>query len=245
MEMTSKTVREIALEIPASTKVFEELKIDYCCGGNVNLHDACEKAHVATEVVEQKIAAAAKSSLERSEFEPVAKQALSKTIELIVENHHVYTRDAIERLKPLMMKVAEKHGGSHPSLFKLQNAFAQLCDELVPHMQKEELILFPYIKNLESSGLAGIPLPPPPFGSVRNPVRMMNAEHDAAGALLKEIRELTSDFSPPADACPSFLALYFGLEELEKDLHRHIHLENNILFPSAIEAEEELLGPDI
>lgn len=240
MEMTNKTVREIALEIPASTKVFEELKIDYCCGGNVNLKEACEKADIEPALVEEKIASVAGRVPESPDFDSGPKASMAMAIELIVEKHHSFTRNEIARLKPLMEKVAGKHGEKHPFLLKLREVFNALSADLLPHMQKEEFVLFPYIIDMENAAKRELAIQQPPFGTVQNPVRMMNAEHEEAGLLLKEIRAITTDFAPPADCCPSFKALYFGLEELEKDLHHHIHLENNILFPKAVELESRL-----
>ncbi|MCB1025716.1 MAG: hemerythrin domain-containing protein, partial [Acidobacteria bacterium] len=170
-----------------------------------------------------------------------------KTAELtdhIIQKHHVYTFDEIERLSPLMEKVCGKHGPHHPELFEIKTAFKALVDELLPHMRKEEMVLFPYIKVLAAVVSTNFPVAEPHFKTVQNPVRMMMNEHDSAGDLLKEMRKLSNDYSIPEGACPSYRALYFGLEELEKDLHRHIHLENNVLFPQAIDLEQRVFGKD-
>jgi regulator of cell morphogenesis and NO signaling len=141
-----------------------------------------------------------------------------------------------------MEKVARKHGDAHPELFEIQEKLNVLNDELLPHMAKEEMILFPYIKELDNATARGRIPAPPHFGTVRTPVRMMMFEHDAAGDLLRRMRSLSSDYTVPEGACPSFAALYAGLEDLEKDLHRHIHLENNLLFEQAIQLEGKQLA---
>ena len=242
MELTDKTIREIAVEAPATTRVFEELKIDYCCGGNIKFKDACENANISPNIVEEKISAVLLNLSQEPTHDFGQEASPAKLIDYIVGEHHTFTKNEIERLFPLMNKVASKHGDRHPELLDVQKAFDGLCRDLIPHMQKEEGVLFPYIRDLQVAEITKVSIPGPPFGTVQNPIRMMNMEHDAAGVMLKEIRTLTTDFAAPDDACPSYKALYFGLEELEKDLHRHIHLENNILFPLAIEMEEKSIA---
>jgi regulator of cell morphogenesis and NO signaling len=136
-----------------------------------------------------------------------------------------------------MEKVCIRHGEQHPKLYELQKIFLDLADSLIPHMRKEESVLFPYIESIESASLNGSAFIRPHFGTVENPIRMMMFEHDTDGERLRIMREIAKDYQLPADACPSFTALYAGLQDLEKDLHRHIHLENNVLFPAAIGLE--------
>ena len=239
MELTNKTIREIALEMPATTRVFQELKIDFCCGGHKNFKEACDNANISPDIVKEKISTVLRDMSEEPKNDFGKEVSPAKLIDFIVEKHHKFTRDEIHRLTPLMDKVARKHGDLHPELLEVHKAFTGLCEDLMPHMQKEEFVLFPYIKNLQVAEITNQSAPSPPFGTVKNPIRMMSMEHDAAGDFLKEIRKLTSDFTVPEGACPSYKALYFGLEEFEKDLHRHIHLENNVLFPLAIEMEDK------
>ena len=156
----------------------------------------------------------------------------------IVQKHHVFTREELERLDALLAKVCGVHGQNHPELFHIQDQFGKLRGELEPHMLKEERVLFPYIVQMEEAAVANQPLPSPPFGTVRNPVRVMMAEHDAAGYILGRMREASSDYAVPADGCISYKTLYSALAALEVDLHQHIHLENNILFPRAAELED-------
>jgi regulator of cell morphogenesis and NO signaling len=234
---TTKTVREYALEIPAATRIFERLGIDYCCGGGKSLADVCAKAGLSLDEV--------LDSLEtnvRSEGTSAGKEwqttSQAELIKHIVEKHHAFTREELERLDALLAKVCGVHGQNHPELFQIQDQFGKLRRDLEPHMLKEESVLFPYIIRMEEAIVGNQAAPAPPFGTVRNPVRVMMAEHDAAGYILGRMRELSSHYSTPADACISYKTLYSALTALEADLHQHIHLENNILFPRAVEQED-------
>lgn len=236
---TTKTIREIAVAMPATTRIFEEYKIDFCCGGGRNFSDACWFAGVAPEIVSEKINRVLKEQA-RDYKSPETKTA-SELIDYILDKHHVFTRSEITRLTALMEKVCRKHGAARDKLFALQKSFTELCDDLTAHMRKEENVLFPFIKHLEMSEKNNLSSPQPPFKTVKNPVRMMMNEHDAAGDILRQMRQNTNDYTLPENACPSFQALYFGLEGLEKDLHRHIHLENNVLFPQAVRLEQKVI----
>lgn len=237
-EIMNKTIREIAVEMPVTTRIFEEFKIDYCCGGGRPFSDACQAVGVAPEIVNQKINEALLN--QTLDFKAPQTKNLSELIDHIVETHHVFTKTEIARLSALMEKVCRKHGENHFELFALEKEFHALCQELMPHMQKEEMVLFPFIKHLELAVENNLSAPRPPFGTVKNPVRMMMTEHDTAGDILRKMRLIANDYAVPEGACPSYRALYFGLEDLEKDLHQHIHLENNVLFPRAVEIEDEM-----
>lgn len=244
-EFKAKTIREIALEFPQTVRVFEEFKIDYCCGGRKPLAEALKNSGIEEKLVWEKIENAIGGNAENVKTEdfPEHKKP-AELIDYIVEKHHVYTREAIARLAPLMDKVCGRHGEQHEELFEVQKIFHLLSEELLVHLRKEEMMLFPYIKVLAAVVSTNLPIAAPPFKTVQNPVRMMMTEHDAAGDLLKQMRSAANDYQLPEGACPSYTALYFGLAELERDLHRHIHLENNVLFPQAIEIEEKVLGTD-
>jgi regulator of cell morphogenesis and NO signaling len=162
---------------------------------------------------------------------------LESLINHIVVKHHSFTRLEIARLNALLEKVCAAHGANHPELFRINVLFRELGADLETHMTKEERVLFPFVTRMEAATQQLVPLFRPPFGTVANPVNMMMLEHDRAGELLKEIRALSSDYLPPADGCLSYQTLYVALAALEKDLHQHIHLENNILFPRAVEME--------
>ena len=139
-----------------------------------------------------------------------------------------------------MQKVCDRHGSQHPELHRLRDVFDEMAEDMQLHMRKEEAVLFPYIKRLEKAADSSCVPMVPPFGTVRNPIHMMMQEHDAAAEQFREMREITGDYTLPAEACPSFKGLYAGLQDLEKDLHRHVHLENNVLFPRSQELEKRV-----
>jgi regulator of cell morphogenesis and NO signaling len=235
MTTAAQTVRDIALEQPASIRVFEHYGIDYCCGGRKPLAEACAAHKLDVDTVLATLEAAAEGHT------PVTcnwtQASLENLVLHIVATHHAYVVQELPRLARLAEKVVRRHGDTQAELPQIQTLLAQLAEELTTHLQKEELILFPYIVKLERSAVGGTALPHGCFGTVANPVSMMTQEHDAAGALLAEIRELSHQFTPPIGACPTYLAFFSGLREFEQDLHQHIHLENNILFPRAIALE--------
>jgi len=234
---SAKTVREIAIEMPGATRVFEKMGIDYCCGGAKPLTEACQAAGVTVEEVERSLEESEASSQAFARSKDWRAESLASLITYIHDKHHVFTRNELDRIEPLLAKVCSVYGERRPELLKIQGLFMELKRELLLHMLKEENVLFPYIGQMEEAAKAGSAAPVPMFGTVRNPVQMMMIEHDGAGDLLRSIRQLSNDFNAPADACVSYRTLYGALEELEQDLHQHIHLENNILFPRAIEME--------
>lgn len=233
---TEKTVREIALEDPSSIRVFESLGIDYCCGGKRPLSDACARANVDFDRV-MKLLEDARSGAQPQEPLEWTRKSLSELIQHIVGVHHAYVRRETPRIETMLTKVVAKHGPAHPELAQIQELFLAIGQELSTHMLKEEQVLFPYMERMEQSVLSGQGVPPAFFGTVKRPIVNMIADHDDAGALLAQIRNLSNEYNAPAGACPTFLSLYRGLQEFERDLHRHVHLENNILFPRAVEME--------
>lgn len=234
---TDKTVREYALEMPNAMRVFEKLKIDYCCGGHRPLGEACAAVGVGLEELARLLEQANDAPV--ASAQPVAAQSgtLTELIDYIIDKHHTFTRAEMERINVLLEKVCSKHGEHHPEVVRVRALFHKLCDDLKPHMYKEEAVLFPYIKAMEGGISRKTAMPYAPFGTVNNPVRMMMSEHDTAGDILRELRVLTADYDAPVDACMSYRALYDALEGFERDLHQHIHLENNVLFPRAVEME--------
>lgn len=239
--LETKTVRDLAVEIPGATRVFEKLGIDYCCGGNRSLTEACATAGITFDEVIKSLQTET-ASPQPSAGTDFQQTTLEMLINHIVSKHHGFTRLEIARLNALLEKVCMVHGANHPELFKINLLFGELGADLETHMAKEERVLFPHIIRMEAAAAQHVPLSRPPFGSVANPVRMMMLEHDRAGELLKEIRTQSADYTVPADGCFSYQTLYSALEELEKDLHQHVHLENNILFPRAVEKESEVKG---
>lgn len=235
MATATQTVREIALQQPGSIRVFEQFGIDYCCGGRIPLDEACARNNVALgEVVEALEKASAGPAPQADEW---ASAPLGKLAVYIVNTHHAYVNRELPRLAVLADKVVARHGESRPELALIQAKVTELAEEMSAHQTKEELILFPHISRLENAQREGKPKPQGCFGSISNPIAMMTREHDSAGALVAEIRKLSHDFTPPEGACPTYNGFYAGLREFEQDLHRHIHLENNILFPRAIALE--------
>jgi regulator of cell morphogenesis and NO signaling len=235
---TDKTVRELALENAGATRVFEQLGIDYCCGGNRTLEQACQAASVSVDQVLESLGAAQQPSEIHQRDHDWQAEPLGDLISHITATHHKYTRDEIARLGPLFAKVCSVHGANHPELLQLREIFAGLSQELATHLMKEEMVLFPYIVRMEEAVVERAPILPPPFGTVQNPVAMMEHEHDSAGNALRAMRDISHGYTAPSDACVSFQTLYKALAELAADLHQHIHLENNILFPRAIEMEK-------
>jgi regulator of cell morphogenesis and NO signaling len=234
---TAKTVRELALEIPEATRIFEKIGIDYCCGGAKSLEEACATANLSVDEVLDALEFAEQEARAKRKDRDWQTELLADLVAHINGTHHKYTREEIARLRPLFEKVVSVHGKNHAELQSIQASFLDLADELTMHLMKEEMMLFPYIVRMEECVTEQQPILSPPFGTVQNPVSMMMHEHDSAGDALRAMRAASGGYSAPPDACVSYQALYKALAELEADLHQHIHLENNILFPRAIAME--------
>jgi regulator of cell morphogenesis and NO signaling len=224
----------LAVQVPGAARVFEQFDIDYCCRGNIPLSEACDRAGLRLEDV--------LSSLKCAQQEPAPSEGWSQAplaalAGHIVEKHHAFTKAETSRLEALFAKVSAKHGGSHPELVSMQATFSEMANELRTHMMKEENILFPYLRAMEKAGAEKRSFPPAMFGSVENPVRVMVKEHDDAGEALRALREASHGYVAPEGACVSYRELYRSLAAFEADMHTHVHLENNILFPRALEME--------
>lgn len=228
-------VRKIALDNPASVRVFESLGIDYCCGGILPLKDACLRANVSPESVLKlldDLDAARQGAPDEWLTAPFAELTAH-----IVSRHHGYVRTEGPRLLALIEKVTSRHGAGHPELAEIGAIFAAVFQKLSVHMLKEEQVLFPFLNSMDAAQRSGQPLPAAFFGSVRNPIASMLTDHNDAGESVAGIAALSGGYRTPPGACPSYVALYDGLAEFERDLHGHVHLENNILFPEAWEME--------
>jgi regulator of cell morphogenesis and NO signaling len=222
--MADRTVGEIVAGNPSQARIFQAFGIDFCCQGGRTLKEACTLKGLAVETVIEQLDGPLAKATEAQE-----NPALLAPVELIrhiVETHHAYLRSELPRIQAMSERVAKVHGGHTPSLVEVYRIHCCMADELASHMRKEEEILFPAITALCSGGGNNLPLD--------GPVACMLQEHDDARAALAELRELTHGFSPPAEACNTYRALFAGLAELEEDLHRHIHLENSVLFPAAM-----------
>jgi regulator of cell morphogenesis and NO signaling len=236
---TEKTVRELALENSTATRVFEKLGIDYCCGGNKSLEEACRAAKLPIDQVMDALEVADQSARASQTDRDWQIEPLAELVAHIKNTHHQYVREEIARLGPLFNKVCSVHGKNHAELLDIRNTFQGLAEELTTHLMKEEVVLFPYIVRMEESVIQHEPVLPSPFGSVSNPISMMEHEHESAGNALRSMRKASSEYVAPAEACISYKTLYTALADFEADLHQHIHLENNILFPRAIAMEKE------
>lgn len=226
------TVGEWVAQHPQSARVFEEYQIDYCCGGSRPLAQVCTANGLDADQIASRLLT---TIVQPQEAPPILwkDRLLGELCDHIEATHHAYLKRELPRLSAIVEKVAKVHGPAHPELLDLRLVYEELRAELEPHMIKEERILFPAIRQLEQSTNQ----PGFPFGTIANPIRMMEHEHDIAGHALKRIRSLTNNYQVPGDACNTWRVMLDGLEYLERDLHQHIHKENNILFPRASERE--------
>jgi len=235
----SKTIGELVASDYRKAEIFKRFGLDYCCGGSKTVKEACADKGLDSAVVES-----AMEDMERQSntiIDSPAEWELDNLVDHIIEKHHTYVRESVPLLNELVAKVTRVHGAGHPELYALTENYATAVEELLAHMPKEENILFPYIKLLVNAvkGLDEYRLPS--FVTIENPVRVMRAEHEVAGNAFEAITTLTNEFTPPAEACTSYKVLYAKLKEFRDDLYDHVHLENNILFPRAIDLEKELV----
>ena len=236
-EYNNKTLSDIVKSNFKAAIVFEKYKLDFCCKGNKLLSDACtEKGVNEDEILTELrgIEAFQNSSINYEEW------SLDFLIDYIVNTHHSYVRKMVPIISEHVNKVATVHGKNHPEMEDVARIFGVVYKDLKQHMMKEEEILFPHIKYLVKSKGNGNNVESPYFGSVKNPIRLMEAEHSSAGDELFEIRRLSDNYTIPEDACNTFRITLQELKEFEEDLHKHVHLENSILFPKSISLESEL-----
>lgn len=227
------TVGALVADRLGRARVFQEYGIDFCCGGKRPLREACESKGVPVERV---LAALQAADAESVRDRDPGEMGLAELADHVVEAHHRTLQRELPRLGAMLAKVIAVHGDRHPELAQCGEVFNEIRTEMQQHMLKEEQVLFPMIRKLESAGAR----PGGPFGSIENPIRMMEHEHDSTGHALATLRSLTHGFVPPVDACTTYRVLLDGLAEMERDLHLHVHKENNVLFPRAIAAERQL-----
>lgn len=239
MNVTPETrIADIATSNPATIRIFQRLGIDFCCGGKRPLREACAERQMTFEEVRRELETAGEPSATPL---PGADAKLADLVRFIVDRYHADLRVELPRLSQMAAKVLAAHGDRFPeTLPALAATFRALREELEDHMMKEERVLFPYIERLETLEERGQRLTASPFGSIQAPIGMMEHEHEDAGQALARLRQLTNGYTPPDGACNTFRGLYHGLGELERAMHEHIHLENNVLFPRAAELEERL-----
>ena len=236
-----RTIGEIAAEMPISIRIFEAWKIDYCCGGKRPLAEAC--AAIGRSVEDFAAALDDAVALPDTSRKKWSGEPLSSVSRHVIDTYHRYTREELATFTPLAAKVFSVHGERRPELAEVVTLIRALAADMLPHMLKEEQVLFPYVVQLEDSAAAGRTPPTPFFGTVKNPVRMMMLEHDRVGELLVTLRLVTDDYTPPESACFSYRELYRRLAEFERLTHEHIHIENNIYFPRAVSLEDRAGSP--
>jgi len=235
IQIEGKTVAELVTEDYRTADVFKKNGIDFCCGGKVSVKEICLKKKVSYDEIVKQIENITKEHNAAVNYNDWSVDFLA---DYIVEKHHGYVKNNIPLIMQYAEKVARVHGESSPETIEVRTLFEVIAQELSAHMQKEELILFPHIKKLGKAQKGEITYSAPPFGTIKNPIDMMELEHEQVGDFGKKIRLITNNYSPPEYACNTFRVLYAKLKEFEDDLHEHIHLENNILFPKALALEE-------
>ncbi|MGZ4779280.1 MAG: iron-sulfur cluster repair di-iron protein [Thermoanaerobaculia bacterium] len=241
ISLREQTIGEIAAEMPVAIRVFEAWKIDYCCGGKRPLADALSAVGKSVEQFSAAINGAA--TLTDPAAKDWASEALCTLSAHVADTYHRYTREELATFAPLGAKVFGVHGERRPELAEVVSLVRELTSDMLPHMLKEEQILFPYVALLEDATAKGAPAPTPFFGTVKNPVRMMMIEHDRVGELMARLRTVTDNYTPPESACFSYRELYRRLAEFETRTHEHIHIENNIYFPRAVALEDRAGAP--
>lgn len=233
-ELMTKSLAQIVTANHKTASVFEKYNLDFCCNGKRTLEQACREKEIDTQAVLADLGSLDETNGGSYQYTVDFNQfALRQLCEYIVNTHHSYVKKELPAITAYLFKVTEKHGARHPELVKIKELFARVSDEMLQHMQKEELVLFPRITDIEKKIAAQQDLTMN-SSYLFSPIVMMEDEHDHAGSLLSEIRQLTGNYQPPADACTTFRLMYASLHAFEMDLHQHVHLENNILFPKAL-----------
>lgn len=237
--LKNKTIGSFVAEDFRTAAVFSKYKIDFCCKGNRTVTEVCEKQNIDADVLLENVLQVVQS--ENSGTIDFNSWPLDLLADYIEKTHHRYVEEKTNVLLPFLDKLCKVHGANHPELFRINELFIGCAGELSQHMKKEELVLFPFVKRMvktkESDGI----LSQPSFGTVSNPIAMMMHEHDNEGERFREIAALTNNYTPPADACTTYRVTFAMLKEFEADLHKHIHLENNILFPKAVILEKDFV----
>jgi regulator of cell morphogenesis and NO signaling len=239
MEITSNSiVSDIVRENYKTAQIFEKNNIDFCCGGNISLNEASEKANLKVQELIALIEPVMKELDRDSKL--IENLPLDHLCNYIEETHHAYINDKAPYIQQKLERLCNVHGDNHPELFKVKELFDGAVGNLTAHMQKEELILFPHVRNLvkaKNGQLEEVP----GLGNILGPINVMMAEHDVEGERFRKLDTITNNYTTPPDGCNTYQVTYKALKDFEKDLHRHIHLENNILFPKSIELEKGLM----
>ena len=236
--LKEQTVGDIVANDYRTAHIFRNYKLDFCCGGKKTLKDACERKGIDVQQLENELNALNQTDSDEQNYKNWSPDFM---VDYIINNHHHFVRTKLPEIEFYAKKVAKVHGSRHQELLEIHQEFLKLKDDLLNHLDKEEQMLFHYIKELVELEKNGEKLDErPSFGTAANPVAMMESEHDEAGEIMANIRELSNEFTPPEDACATYRVFYQNLEGFEKDLHKHVHLENNILFPKALKLENRM-----
>lgn len=239
----NQNIGELVAKDYRTAGVFKAHGIDFCCNGNRTIEEACDKKGIDSEnVIAQLSDAMQNNHTGSTDFQSWAPDLL---VDYIEKNHHRYVEAKIPEIKAYLHKIAKVHGDNHPELHVVEHHFSESAGALAAHMKKEELIVFPFIKKLTIADQNDESLHAPNFGTIENPIAMMHEEHDAEGERFREIARLTNNYTPPVDACNTYRVAFALLQEFENDLHMHIHLENNILFPKAIALEDKRVSTKV
>ena len=232
-------IGELVAQDYRAASVFKKYGIDFCCQGNRTIEGACEKKNIDTKkVLEDLVAMMEAKSESTTDYQSWPLDLLADYIE---KKHHRYVQEKTLEIQPYLDKICKVHGERHPELLEIKEEFNASAGELAAHMKKEEMILFPFIRKMTKAKLENTKVDAAHFGTVKNPIQMMMNEHTVEGNRFRKIEELSNNYTPPLDACNTYRVSFALLKEFEQDLHLHIHLENNILFPRAIEIEKELI----
>ncbi len=236
-DLQLRTVADLVTENIKTAHVFKKYGIDFCCGGGVTIQKACEKANVKYEELENDLLHVENAVTGGHNYDSWPIEFLT---DHIINIHHAYVAENIPLLLQYSNRVLKVHGHHYTELQEINDLLTEVAGELSAHMKKEEFILFPLVKKLVKAKAENSPLPETHFGTVDNPIKMMETEHEEAGGILRKISKLSNNYTPPPGACNTYRAFYAKLDEFEQDLHQHIHLENNILFPKTLLMEKEL-----
>ena len=234
--LEEQIIGELVAQNYKTASVFKKIKIDFCCNGNRTISEACERKKLDPSQLINELRNTIINVEQNIDFNSWELDLLADYIE---KTHHRYVLTKIEEIKPYLNKVTRVHGEHNPELKEIEILFNQSAQELSQHLQKEEMILFPFIRNMVNSKMEEKPLFFPHFGTVENPIAMMKHEHQNEGERFEKIAELSNQYTPPSHACNTYRVTFALLKEFEDNLHQHIHLENNILFPKAIKMEKE------
>ncbi|MDC6385891.1 iron-sulfur cluster repair di-iron protein [Muricauda sp. SK9] len=234
-----KTIGQMVAQDYRTAQVFKNHKIDFCCKGNRTLQEVADKKGLDLETLTEELDLV--QNQEQGDQPNFKSWPLDLLIDYIEKKHHRYVEQQIPILKQYLNKLCRVHGERHPELLDILEYFNASAGELSMHMKKEELVLFPWIRKMSSGNLNDSTVEPPHFGTVKNPIKMMMNEHDNEGERFRKIAHLSNDYTPPSDACNTYRVTFSLLQEFEDDLHRHIHLENNILFPKSEVLETKVL----